>query len=156
MSSGVNKDIQQLSPDKLMKGFSQTPFIKGILLAVIIHIVFVSLTSLQFIWRTWIAAEEPEAPAVEASADGEADVESTPTDETSAGTAVVTGTVEKIENEQRGAQSEADEARSEHDQMMEKYRDTPTVREITEAADESEIPDAPDDLGISIEDTNPF
>lgn len=153
MSEQANQnDIQQLSPDKLMQGFSKTRFMSGIVLAVVIHILFVGVTSLQFIWRTWIAAEEPE-PKVIAEAPAQA---GEPAADDAAGVAVsATGVKESVDRD-TGSAPERTAAQQQHDQMMEKYRDTPTVRAITDAADPDEIPTMPDDLGLSIEDTNPF
>ena len=147
MSSNSTQDIQQLSPDKLMKGFSQTRFIYGLLLAVAVHIAIVGLTSMQFIWRTWIAQEEPEPEVV-------AEVADKPEEKPATEQAAATGAVERAETPPAQT-NQRNAAQSEHEALMERYKDTPTVRAITEAADPDEIPDMPDGNNISIEDTNP-
>ncbi len=140
MSNDEKQDIQQLSPDKLMLGFSQTRFTKGLVLAVVFHVLFVGVTSMHFIWRTWIAGAEPEPePVAEAAAE---DAPEDAVDDSSA----TTGAVEKAESEP------AEAPQTGHDAMMEKYKDTPTVRAITEVADPDEIPDMPDGINLSIED----
>lgn len=132
-------DIQRLSPDQLVTMFSQSPFSRGIVLAFVIHIVVIAVTSVGFVWRTYISPETAEEEPVEIEAPAQPQP---PRPEP--------------QTETRSEPTAAETAQSEHDALMEQYKDTPTVRAITEAADPDEIPDMPDGLGISLDETNPF
>ncbi len=133
------EDIQKLSPDALMETFTKTPFLKVALLSVAVHIVFVAFTSVGYVYRTFIADAPPPAGAsAEAGGGATNAVEAVAA---SNGTATVAAP-----RPAAGGEAAAD---------MEKFKNTPTVKAITEASKPEEIPGDPG-LGISLDDTNPF
>jgi hypothetical protein len=139
------KDIQRLSPDKLLEGFRRIDMLLVALgIALGVHILMVGVTSYGYIRDTYI---DPEGAARrEAAAKAEAEAEA----------------ARKAAAEQAAAEQDeepapdAEKSPAEHGTAdpMEANKDHPEVQEVTSMPEEGEIPDEPD-LGISIDDTNP-
>ena len=127
----VPQDINTLSPDKLVLGFSRSKILMGIGIAVAVHVVFLLATSVTYIRDRWV---DPEGAMKRKAAQLEA---------RQAEAAAAKRPAE-------AARPAAPDARS----PEEARRDTPVMKGITELPKKGEIPKAPDDLGISIDETN--
>ncbi len=129
--------IQRHSPDKLLMGFSKTRVVWYFAIAIIIHIVATGATSVGYIRDRWI---DPEGAALRKAAQLEA---------------------AKAETESRKPRP-AEPRRPEPSRPEPKEtkapddarKSTPVVKEITDLPKKGEIPKQPDDLGISIDETN--
>jgi hypothetical protein len=136
------QDSLNTAPEKLVRGFTSTRIMFWVIVAVAMHIAFAAATSVDYIRDTWIDPEgaaqrkaaadaaannEPEQPAAPATPSAPSE-----TGEVTAGSADAT--------------SEA--------ALLEQRKDTPVVEAVTELPAADEIPRHPDDLGISIGDTN--
>ena len=130
----VPQDTDRLSPDKLVLGFSRSKILMGIGIAVAVHVVFLLATSVTYIRDRWI---DPEGAAKRKAAQ----LEARQAEEAKAAAA---------KRPAEAARPAAPDARS----PEEARRDTPEMKGITELPKKGEIPKAPDDLGISIDETN--
>jgi hypothetical protein len=115
----------QISPDDLLAGFAKSHLVRWFLAALLIHAVVIGGFSVGTI-RDWLDPEGAKARQAAAVAAAKA----------------ATAPAEAKPAEPQAAATAA-EAK------------TPIEQATTEAAKPSEIPTAPDDLGLSIEDTNP-
>jgi len=139
-----------MSPLRLLGGFSKGRIVFWIVVAVGVHVVLIGLLSMGYIRDRWIdpegaadrkamavAAQEAlkkEAAAKAPRPPAPAAVQAQPaTTNVAKATATSTGTPEQI---------------------AEDRKNTPVVKRITEKAQPGEIPTQPNDLGISIGDTN--
>lgn len=144
--------VERFTPDKLLYGFTRTPFLKYLLLAVLIHVVLTAVTSVPYVLdriyperveareqarkdreRAEAEAKRPKAPEPKASSASEGATNAAPEATSETSTAAPT--------------SEAE--------LLSAHSNAPVVKQITEMPKPGEIPEAPDDLGISIEQTNP-
>lgn len=128
----------QISPDDLLGGFSQGHLLRWFLAALVIHAVVIGGFSVGTI-RDWVDPEGAKArkEAVAAAARAATTPAEVPAPQAAAPPAEATA----------GAtpppESQADAA------------ETPIEKATTATAKPEEIPDVPDDLGLSIDDTNP-
>jgi hypothetical protein len=132
-SSPTSRPAEQVSPDDLLGGFSHSHLFRWFLAAFIVHAVLIGAFSVGTI-REWVDPEGAKARKEAALAAAKAASESSegkPAD------------AEAKPGETQAAEGKPAEAKS------------PIERATTEAATREEIPNAPDDLGLSIEDTNP-
>ena len=130
--------IQKHSPDKLLADFSKTRVMRYFVAAVAIHIVAMAATSVGYIRDRWI---DPEGAARRKAAQIEAARPPAP----SPGPKAESPRPDTPRPEPKEAKAKTpDEAR----------KDTPVMKEITDLPKKGEIPKAPDDLGISIDETN--
>lgn len=140
-------DIQGLSPRKLLENFTASRFVLWTVAAVAIHVVVIGGLSAGYIRDTWIDPEGAAQRKAAAEAAAKAEVEKStkpapsapatnvaPAAVTTAPTAVVNPT-----NTEAG--------------LIEQRKDTPVIKAITSVAPTNDIPKQPDDIGISIEDT---
>ena len=127
----ASRSAAQVSPDELLGGFSGGHLLRWFLAAVVIHAVVIGGFSLGTI-RDWIDPEGATArrQAALAAAQPAAPVEATPAP-------AAPGDGPATETPPAAVQ-------------------TPIEKATTEAAKPEEIPSDPDDLGLSIEDTNPL
>ncbi len=144
------EEIGKMSPDALMRNFTQTPFLRGVMLAVGLHIILIAVTSVGYVYKTFFAVAPPPAAAAAEGAAGTAATNAAATvAATTNGAAVATapgtGTAARVVHAAPGTE----------DAELAKYKDTPIVKAITEASTPEEIPASPD-LGISLDETNPF
>ena len=137
----VPQDINTLSPDKLVLGFSRSKILMGIGIAVAVHVVFLLATSVTYIRDRWV---DPEG-AMKRKA---AQLEARQAEEAKAAAASEKAAAAKRPAE--AARPAAPDARS----PEEARRDTPEMKGITELPKKGEIPKAPDGPGISIDETN--
>ena len=152
------KDIQRLSPDKLVGGFRRLDvFLIGLAVAIALHVLVTGATSIGYIRDTWIDPEgaeqrrrqelerrEREKAAAEARLSPPAPAAPP---EAAEGDAEGAEEAPKPDDEGNAAPKETD--------PMEAHKDAPVVKRVTELPKPGEVPDAPDDIGISIDDTNP-
>jgi hypothetical protein len=127
----------QVSPDDLLSGFSKSHLVRWFLAALLLHAIVIGGFSVGTI-RDWLdpeGAKARQAAAITAAKAATAPVETAAPPPASQPAAAETPPA-------RG-QADAGEAQS------------PIEKATTEAAKPEEIPTAPDDLGLSIEDTNP-
>ena len=120
--------IQHLSPDKVLSGFSRTRVLRCILAAIAVHVLVAAATSVGYIRDRWL---DPEGAARRKAA---------------------------IESPAPRPPAPAPEAPPPQPKPAAASQDarkaTPVYKEITELPKPGEIPKAPDDLGISIDETN--
>lgn len=146
--------IERLSSDKLMGIFSRTPFAACIILAIVLHAAMFGSSAVSYLLGKNAAKNQPAADgagaATNAAAPGAATtgavLRATATNGADAASAVPTAP----EPATLAAAPDPETAE------MERHKATPTVQAISEAAKPEDIPQAPDDIGISIDDTNPF
>jgi hypothetical protein len=127
----ASRSATQVSPDELLGGFSGGHLFRWLLAAVVIHAVVIGGFSVGTI-RDWI---DPEAATARRQAALAAAQAAAPTE---AAPAAATP------SEEPAAESKPATPQ------------TPIEKATTEAARPEEIPSGPDDLGLSIEDTNPL
>jgi len=126
------RQTQRLSPDKLLLDFSKTRILHYVALAVVIHLVLIAATSVGYIRDRWI---DPEGATRRKAAQLEA----------------------RKAAEAKAAPPKPERAaapKAEQKAIPEDRKQTPVVKEITELPKKGEIPKEPDDLGISIDETN--
>ncbi len=121
------------SPDKLLTDFSKTRVAWYLLIAVAVHIVAAAATSVGYIRDRWI---DPEGAARRRAAQLEARKAEAP----------------RARPKPEAPRPAPREAKAKSPE--EARKDTPVMKEITELPKKGEIPEKPDDLGISIDETN--
>lgn len=138
----MNQQVQEkdrFSPDKLLDGFRKTAFVKWLVVAVVAHAAVIVLTSLGYVLDLAnpdrVKRREAEKQAQKAAEQAAQQ----PQEETA-----------EPEEEPTAAAKAPDSDAA----LLEKYKDTPVVKAITEVAKPEEIPDKPQNIGISFEDTN--
>jgi predicted lipid-binding transport protein (Tim44 family) len=132
----------QISPDDLLAGFAKSHLVRWFLAALLIHAVVIGGFSVGTI-RDWLdpeGAKARQAAAVAAAKAATAPAEAAAAAQPAEGQASPAAEVKPAEPQAAATAAEAK---------------TPIEQATTEAAKPSEIPTAPDDLGLSIEDTNP-
>ncbi|HPD15297.1 MAG TPA: hypothetical protein PLE19_10120 [Planctomycetota bacterium] len=137
-------EIERYAPDKLLLGFSKTRVAQCFAIAIAIHLVAAAATSVGYIRDHWI---DPEGAARRRAEQIEArkaeDIKaSAPAPERPP--APKPGAARQDEPKARDAASTDDEAR----------KKSPVMKEITDLPKKGEIPKQPDDLGLSIDETN--
>lgn len=130
------KGIDQLSPDKLLAGFTNTRVGRYFVIAIIVHIIVTAATSVGYIRDRWI---DPEGAALRRAAKLEA-----------AKAEAQSPKPRPQAPKPESASAEPKEAKAPSDPR----KDAPVIKEITELPKPGEIPKQPDDLGISIDETN--
>jgi hypothetical protein len=124
----------QISPDDLLLGFSKSHLVRWFLAALVLHAIVIGGFSVGTV-RDWL---DPEGAKVRKEA-AIAAVKAASAPAEAAASQPAEGQPEaKPAEPQAGAEAK-----------------TPIEKATTEAAKPEEIPSAPDDLGLSIEDTNP-
>lgn len=140
----VPHTMDDFSMGRPVAGFSQTRTGMWIGVSLLLHIVLITGTSLGFIRDTWIdpeAAKERKAKAAEAAK--AAATQPTAATKPASGAAGAPAAA----NGKAGTSGTGDA-------NLDAAKDTPVVKRATETAKQSEIPNKPDDLGISLDDTN--
>jgi cytoskeletal protein RodZ len=156
-----SEEIERLSPERLMRMFSHSPIVLAWMLSIVIHLLLGAATSWEYAYNRYVKPEqEPQAAGdtnITASATGTVAgatgtvVSATGTVSSAAATSGVSTTVVATN------EPPVDGSREHEAAMLKKYSNSPTVQAITAVATSNEIPKAPpDDIGISIKDTNPF
>ncbi|NQT86705.1 hypothetical protein HQ560_08080 [bacterium] len=135
-------DVERLSPDKLVVGFSRTRMARWLVIALVAHVVFAGATSVGFIRDRWIDPEGAAQRKAALVAKRKADEAAATASEVEAPAAKVDP---KAEPEKKGAPDDP--------ALIEKHKDAPIIKAITEKAKKEDIPKNPD-IGISIDETN--
>jgi hypothetical protein len=167
-----NEDYSRHSPDKLLVNFSKGRLALWVVLAVVLHVIFIVVTSLGSIRDRWIdpegaivrkaaieaarkaAATPPAKAVVPKAASTNATVASTNAAAASTNAAPAgTNAADAVAVTQTPGQTNVATAKGQEDIPADR-RDTPVVKRITEAAKPEDIPKQPDELGISIDETN--
>ncbi len=168
----ARRDTDRYSPDKLLAIFSKTRFLAFLVLAILVHVVFLTVTSMPFIRDTWIDPEAAElrkqqekdatvaaqksTVMMEAGRIGSSNVAAMVTAETNAAM--------RAETFAAGTNAAATPATNANpflqkiaDEMPKDGRplDSKIVRDITDLPKTNEIPPEPNDnITLRIEDTN--
>lgn len=158
-----HSEMQDTSPDELLGVFSRTGMGKCLVLAVIVHVILIGGTSVGYI-RDRLdpmgAAERRkqeeavrQAALKQASAETAAAATQAASAEATAATLGRRGDTQQAEAPRKSA---GDTAVGSESEILEARKDTSMVKRLTEVAKPKELPKKPDDLGISIEETNKF
>jgi hypothetical protein len=134
----------QVSPDDLLSSFSKSHLVRWFLAALLLHAIVIGGFSVGTI-RDWVDPEGAKARKAAALAAAKA---ATAPAETAAPVA------EAKPAESATAAAKPGEVKPDTAETAADARTT-TEKATTEVAKPGEIPSAPDDLGLSIEDTNP-
>jgi len=137
-----------MSPQKLLVGFSKDRIIFWITIAVGVHIVLISALSLGYIRDRWIDPEgavERKAAALAASEALKKEAAAAKAVRPAVSPSATTSAVAKVTSSSSNGTTA---------QILDERKDSPVVKRITEKAQPGEIPVKPDDLGISISDTD--
>jgi hypothetical protein len=143
---------ERFAPDKLLYGFTRTPFLKYLLLAVVVHVLLTAATSVPYaldrIYPERVEAREKARKERERQ-EAEAKRPKTPATSQSSTNEAATNVASSA-----GSAAPAGAPTSEAE-LLKAHSNAPVVKQITEMPKPGEIPHAPDDLGISIDQTNP-
>jgi len=146
-----DSEIEQHSPQVLLMGFTRSRFVLWFALAAAAHVLVIGALSTGYIRDTWIdpqgaaerkAAAEAAAKALAEKANPPAPV-TPPAAPAASNATTATPTVSTAPATNTPPQSE-----------LEKHKDTEVVKAITQTVSTNEIPKQPDDLGLTIKDTN--
>jgi hypothetical protein len=150
----TEQNIVEFSPYSLLRNFSKNRVLPCVLAAVIAHVVVIGGLSYEFIYTTWI---DPSASAEKATGnEGAGETGNNEKKAKGSGTESTDASVPEDDSARAAvAGKEADGAKKGSTASDDTRLDAPVVRDITDKADPDEIPDKPDDFGISIDDTNP-
>lgn len=140
-SPTASRPAEQVSPDELLGGFSHGHLVRWFLAALLIHGLLIGGFSVGTI-RDWLDPEGAQARKAAAVAAAQA------------ATATATAPPAEPRPADAAAGAATADARQAGDAKPAEAK-TPIEKATSEAAQPSEIPNAPDDLGLSIEDTNP-
>lgn len=135
MNDPQQPDIQRLSPDDCIRGFTASPFVAAILIALAFHGLVIGGS---YALETFVFSEPPEGEVV-ADSDGDSD-------EPNAAADPNTPTPADADTD-----GDTDDPTSDE---QDRINQTNVMQQINEMPADGETPEEPD-LGISIEDTNP-
>ena len=127
----------QISPDDLLSGFSKSHLVRWFMAALLLHAIVIGGFSVGTV-RDWLDPEGAKARKAAAIAAAKA----------------ATAPAETAAPPAESQPAAPAEAKSGEPQANSEAK-SPIEKATTEAAKPDEIPSAPDDLGLSIEDTNP-
>lgn len=146
MSENLQDDVMKLAPDRLVSGFGRTRIWWFLLLAMVLHVIAIGATSVDYIRDTWV---DPEGAAVrhEAALKKAAEAEAAAEKHETAKTAATAPAP--------ASEPASQAAKDEQQQILEEHKDAPVVQRLLKTAKPEEIPTKPDDLGITIDQTNP-
>jgi len=138
-------DIENIAPQKLLGNFTQNRALKCLGIAAAIHLVILCGSSPRYIYES-INPEAKKARLAREDASKLKDINEKIDRESPSA---------KLAREKREAEkSEGDSASSDGEgDTMEKRKQTEAYKETVEKAAEDEIPEEPDDIGLSLEDT---
>lgn len=150
MTENKDQTLLPYSADKLLVNFTKSRLSLYLLVAVVIHVIFIAITSVSYINDRWI---DPDGAARR-----KAELEAAQSNQMAAAAAVPPVNTGSVSNMASGAAitSAAPAGIGATGSNAPADRtNTAIMKQITDTAKPSEIPKAPDDLGISIKDTNP-
>ena len=136
-------DVVQYSPQKQLALFAHGRIALWMGLALGLHLLLIGGTSIGFIRDKWIDPEGAEARQAAAAA---AAKKSPPKSRAPAATVPTPATATNAAT--AAASSKSDQA------TLQQRKETPVVKRITSVASTNEIPKSPDDIGLSLHDTD--
>lgn len=137
-------EIERYAPDKLLLGFSKTRVAQCFAIAIAIHLVAAAATSVGYIRDHWI---DPEGAARRRAEQ----LEARKAEELNAS---APASQRPALPKPAAAGPDAPKAKDAAPADDEARKKSPVMKEITELPKKGEIPRQPDDLGISIDETN--
>ncbi len=144
-----DKDLQRLSPDKLVAGFRRIDiFVIGLALAVGLHVLVIGGTSYSYVLDK-LDPSRVEKREVEQRERKEADLAAKAAAEAAAEAKPAPNETEPAPEEKPVPEDDPTAG------IPGDKRDHPVVRELTETADPEEIPEVPGTTGLGIDETNP-
>jgi hypothetical protein len=144
----------QVSPDDLLASFSQSHLVRWFLMALLIHAVVIGGFSVGTI-RDWVDPEGAKARKEAAIAAAKAAAETAAAEAKPAESAANDAKPDDAKpDDAKPGDAKPGDAKAEVGATASEAK-TPIEKATTEAATPEEIPTAPDELGLSIEDTNP-
>jgi hypothetical protein len=150
MNPNAAESTDKYSPQAQLTGFTNSKFALWLGAALIIHVLVIGALSMGYIRDTWIDPEgakaRKEAMAAAAKAEAEKNAPKPPAPAATATNAVAPAT--------NAAPTTAAPATNTLAGIPDERKNTAVVKEITAVAPTNEIPKSPDDLGLSIKDTN--
>lgn len=157
MTENNDRTLLPYSTDKLLVNFTRSRFSLYLLVAVVIHVIFIAITSASYINDRWI---DPEGAARR-----KAELEAAQSNQMASAAAVPpvsTGNVSNMATDvstvpatPAGTGAVAVAAGVTGSNALADRTNTVIMKQMAETAKPSEIPKEPDDLGISIKDTKP-
>ncbi|MBN2301858.1 MAG: hypothetical protein JXN60_05015 [Lentisphaerae bacterium] len=144
-------DIEKLAPHKLVANFTKNRVLLCTVIALAVHALVISVTSIDYLYYNVINQEAGRLreERIKNEEQAKKDAERKKLQQKAEASRVVrtqnSGTADNLNKN-----SETDMS---NETLMDKYKDTPVVKSVTDAAKPEEIPDAPDNLNISIKDT---
>lgn len=152
----IHEPKERYAADTLLKTFTQSKFAVFLMVAVAFHLVLATATSASYI-LDYLNPERVKRRDAAASAQQEKTTEAVAQKSGAPGTAPVPPTNASVPAIPSSASPRAASTNTADNTaaQLEQKKDTPIVKEIIETAKPGEIPQKPDELGISIEDTNP-
>ena len=160
MSDIRNKDQARFSPDKLLSAFNGSNFIKFIILAIVLHVVFIGALSVNYLLDIMIPSrverreeaaknlKEQELKEAEKLAAAKAGTNAIAAKTSTAGSNAVTKAAAG------GSNAVPDAGDKGNTNLSNVNTNSAIYKQATEPAKPEDIPKQPDDLGISISDTN--
>jgi len=137
-------EIERYAPDKLLLGFSKTRVAQCFAIAIAIHLVAAAATSVGYIRDHWI---DPEGAAQRRARQ----LEARKSDELKAPASAPERPAPPRPDTPQPDSLKAKDGASPDEEARKK---SPVMKEITDLPKKGEIPKQPDDLGLSIDETN--
>ena len=139
------------SPDKLLEGFSKGRILLWATVAVVIHVVLIGSTSIGYIRDQWI---DPDGATARKQAAAAVVAAATPVAKKQPAKQVVEPQKAPSPAPENSAATPPPAPGGTDAKLLEEHKDAPVVKRITDKPAPGEQPKAPDDIGISIEETN--
>lgn len=150
MTEPEEKDADRFAPQHLLAEFTRNRIVRCLAVALAVHVVIIGGSSLDYVYFSWINPEAGRAREDARKKAREAEVAKTRAAQTQP-----SETGEKAEPGKTATGEGASGQETDQD-LIEKNKTNPVIREITETAKPEDIPDKPDDLGISIGETSEY
>lgn len=156
----TNTSLEQYMPDKLLGLFKHSSFTLALIISLGIHLVAIGGTSVGYITDRWVDPEGAKQRKLEAQASLQAAAASNLLGKATTATNVPAGTLSNAPAATGAATGAAPGAAKGSATPAAATNDpnrtnSAIMKQLNETAKPDEIPRSPDDLGISIKDTNP-
>ena len=142
----IKDGSEEVTSDQLLSAFTGGGFFKWVVVAVIAHIIFIAVFSIGSIVKRF-------APAKPAAEEEQQTAEAAPAANAAEGDAAAAANGETAGTASAPAKSAASSDEATDAEILKERAESPVVKRLTEAAKPEEIPSVPDDLGISLDDT---
>lgn len=144
---------EKYNPDDNLKIFATQDLVVWLVVALVIHLMVIGGTSVGYVMQTVFKTEDAQQEQVqddETATEGEEDeAEDAGGDEDDAKAGD-----ETAENDAENDAADKPDSEKTHDELIKERQDSEVVQETRETADPEEIPDNPEDIPISIDETN--